>query len=168
MLPSEKLRLLISKLYGINLEQYAWNEELKKVIFSIKLDMDLESNAKTLGEIYQYGFNIGHCGLTSRYVTRTLEGSTLHYGIAKLLNGTKSSPNGEHAWTVINDLLIDTTLMICFPIDKMRELGYETQAIIASASAQILSEYDLFDNEFIKLNGDPNFQDELYKIKRRT
>ena len=62
MIPSEELRKELSNLYNIDLEQYAWTEELKQQIFSTKLDKDLETNADTLKEIYSLAYNIGHCG----------------------------------------------------------------------------------------------------------
>ena len=148
MLPSEELRLEIEKKYDIDLKQYAWSEELKQQIFSIPLDKSLETNADNLGEIYSHGFNIGHCGLTSRYVARGFNEATLHYGKAALLVGTKSSPNGEHAWTILNDKIIDTTLMIAIPTSIAKTLGYIQEKEIAPFSARILSEYDLYDTEF--------------------
>lgn len=166
MLPSEKLRLLISKLYGIDLEKYAWPEELRNVIFSLELDKTLETNATYLGEIYQYGFNIGHCGLTSRYLVIGIKGAKLHYGISDILKGTKASLDGNHAWTIINNVLVDTTLMISIPIDKMAELGYVTERIISDDSAKMLSEYDLYDNDFSEMKINQNFQEELLRINR--
>ena len=148
MLPSEKLRNEISELYNIDLEQYAWSEELKQQIFSTKLDKDLESNADTLEDIYTVGYNIGHCGLTSRYVARQFNEAKLFYGKAKLLVGTKSAPNGEHAWTTINNFLIDTTLMICIPITEITKLGYIQEKEITHVNARLLSEYDRYDNDF--------------------
>ena len=148
MLPSEELRLEIEKKYNIDLKQYAWSEEFKQQIFSIPLDKSLETNADTLGEIYSYGFNIGHCGLTSRYVVRGFNEATLHYGKVSLLVGTKSSPNGEHAWTILNDKVIDTTLMIAIPTSIAKTLGYNQEKEIAPLSARILSEYDVYDTEF--------------------
>lgn len=152
MLPSEKLRQLISKRYNINLEQYAWPEELKNKILSISLDKELETNASTLEEIYNEGFNIGHCGLTSRYIALNFKEANLFYGKTKLLIDTPSAPNGEHAWTIINNYLIDTTLMIIIPINKLKELGYIPEKEIAYDSARLLSEYDRYDNEYTKNN----------------
>ena len=148
MLPSEVLREVISKKYNINLEKYAWKEEFKKLVFSIKLDNDLETNATTLGEIYSEGFNIGHCGLTSRYIARGFEEAELYFGKAKLLIGTKKSPNGEHAWTIINDYLIDSTLMICIPKSHMEDLGYKCEKHLEHSCARLLSEYDVYDHEY--------------------
>lgn len=148
MLPSEILRQEISKKYNVNLERYAWNEEFQKIIFSIELDDYLEKNAKSLEEIYRNGFNIGYCGLTSRYIARGFEEAELCYGKAKLLVGTKKAPNGEHAWTIINGNLIDSTLMIFLPIEIAKELGYKEEKRIAHSSARMLSEYDIYDVEF--------------------
>ena len=152
MLPSEILRKEIGTKYNINLEQYAWSDELKKDIFSIELDDTIETQASTLKEIYEHGFNIGHCGLTSRYVCRKFDSANLFYGKANLLIGTKAAPNGEHAWTTLNNYIIDTTLMIAIPSDKAKELGYNPEKEIAPVSARILSEYDTYDSEFEKRN----------------
>ena len=122
------------------------------MILSIKLDEDLETNAETLEEIYTLGYNIGHCGLTSRYIAKQFNEAKLFYGKAKLLVGTKSAPNGEHAWTTINNFLIDTTLMLCIPITEIIKLGYITEKEIAHDSARMLSEFDRYDNDFVTNN----------------
>ena len=132
MLPSEILRQKIEEKYNIDLSQYTWTNDLKQEIFSIELDQNIETQATTLKEIYELGFNIGHCGLTSRYICRKFDNATLFYGNAKLLIGTDSSPNGEHAWTILNNHLIDTTLMISIPIEKIKELGYTPEKEIES------------------------------------
>lgn len=150
MLPSEELRQSISETYNIDLNKYAWNEEFKKQVLSTKLDKELELHANTLEDIYQLGFNIGHCGLTSRYICIRFKEATLYYGNASLLVGTPNSPNGEHAWTVINEYLIDSTLMICIPLSEATNLGYIPQKQVASDSARMLSEYDLYDLEYEK------------------
>lgn len=151
MLPSEELRQYISETNDIDLNKYAWSEELKQQIFSTKLDKDLEENADILNDIYQMGFNIGHCGLTSRYICRQFPEATLYYGKASLLIGTPSSPNGEHAWVTINGYLVDSTLMICIPLTKINQLGYIPEKEITHDGARILSEYDRYDLEYEKL-----------------
>ena len=118
------MNMTVKSHYNIYLNQFAWEAEFKESILSIQLDPALESKASTLAEIYQLGFNIGHCGLTSRYVAIKYPKATLFYGTAKLLVGTEASPNGEHAWTVINNHVIDTTLMICIPVPIATTLGY--------------------------------------------
>ena len=165
MLPSEKLRLLISKHYKINLEKFSWPDNFKNAIFSIELDSTLESNATHLKEIYERGFNIGRCGLTSRYLCINFGNAILQYGTCNILKGTKSSPNGEHAWTIINNLLIDTTLMICIPLDKIQEFGYIPTATIAKESSCMLSEYDVFDNEYDESKKNPDYQEDLFQLK---
>ena len=150
MLPSEQLRRKVSQEHEINLEQYKWCEELTSQILEIKLDKELEPSADTLREIYSQGFNIGHCGLTSRYVVRTFEGAKLYYGKSKLLVGTEASPDGEHAWSILDQSLIDTTLMLCVPIEKIEELGYIPEKEISEISAKYLSEYDVYDVEYQK------------------
>ena len=152
MLPSELLRKEIEEKYNINLEQYAWDEKLKQQILNTELDDTIETQATTLKEVYEHGFNIGHCGLTSRYVCRKFDSANLFYGKANLLIGTKAAPNGEHAWTTLNNYIIDTTLMIAIPSDKAKELGYIKEKEIAPVSARILSEYDTYDSEFEKRN----------------
>ena len=147
MLPSEQLRLEVSKEQNIDLEQYKWPEELKKIILGINLDKEVEPTFDKMNEVYTVGFNIGHCGLTSRYVVRSLDKAKLYYGKSKLLVGTPSSPNGEHAWTTLEGYIIDTTLMICFPESKRVELGYIPEKEILPLAARVLSEYDTYESE---------------------
>ena len=149
MLPSEELRQEVSQEHRINLEQYAWTPELKETIFDIDLDKETEPSLDKLGEAYLYGLNIGHCGLTSRYIVRNFDNARLYYGKANLLSGTPSSPNGEHSWTTLDGYLIDTTLMISFPEEKSVELGYITEKEIAQQAARILSEYDTYESELV-------------------
>ena len=148
MLPAEKLREEVSKNYKIDLEKYAWPEQFKKMIFSIELDDHLEENANTLEEIYEKGYNIGHCGLTSRYIARKFEEANMYCGKARLLVGTKNSPNGEHAWTTIEGFLVDSTLMLLIPVSEAVQLGYTFEKKLAYQSARILSEYDVYDLEY--------------------
>lgn len=124
MLPSEELRQTLSETYNINLNKYAWSEEFKQLVFSTKLDKTVEEHADTLEDIYRMGFNIGNCGLTSRYIARRFKEAELYYGTATLLIGTKNSEFGNHEWTVINDFVIDSTLMLCIPLYISAAIGY--------------------------------------------
>ena len=63
MIPSVVLRKIISQIYTLNLNEYAWNKELVKDIFSIKFDD--AKKTMTLEEVYKNGCNIGNCLLTS-------------------------------------------------------------------------------------------------------
>ena len=51
----------------------------------------------------------------------------------------------------INGYLIDSTLMICIPLSEATQLGYIPEKNIAHDSARMLSEYDLYDMEYRKL-----------------
>ena len=53
MVPSEKLRLQISKIYSLDITQYAWEENLKAKLFKIKLDKEIELHADTLQDIFE-------------------------------------------------------------------------------------------------------------------
>ena len=162
MLPSEKLRQQISKIYSLDIIQYAWEENLKGKLFKIELDKEIESHADTLQDIFELGFNIGHCGLTSRYIAINFPDAKVYYGIASLLIGTPDSPNGEHAWIVIDGHLIDTTLMLYIPEDKAQVLGYIPEREISYDSARILSEYDTYDIEYELLKQN-QFKKMVYK-----
>lgn len=150
MLPSELLRKEIEEKYNVDLEQYTWTEQFRNLVFSILLDENLEENARTLKEIYEKGFNIGHCGLTSRYISRKFDEAKMYYGRAKLLEGTKDSPNGEHSWTIIEDFVVDSTLMLLIPVSEAVKLGYLAEKKLAYTSARMLSEYEVYDNEYNK------------------
>ena len=94
------------------------------------------------------GFNIGNCGLTSRYIAIKFEEAELYYGIATLLIGTKNSKHGNHAWTVINGYVIDSTLMLCIPLNIAAALGYIPEKQIEHNCARLLSEYNTYENEY--------------------
>lgn len=166
MLPSEKLRLIISKTYNLDLETYAWPNDLRDFIMSIRLDKTIEDTLDTLFEVYSNGLNIGHCGLTSRYFIRNLDNASLYYGISKLLVGTKNSLDGNHAWVVQNGYIIDPTLMIYVPLGKLSELGYSVDKMVARGADAILSDYDTYENELFNFNNDPDFQEDILKLIR--
>ena len=83
-------------------------------------------------------------------VVREFDNAKLYYGKSKLLVGTPSSPNGEHAWTTLDGYIIDTTLMICFPESKRVELGYIPEKEILPLAARVLSEFDTYESELHK------------------
>lgn len=126
-----------------------------------------------MGSVYENGFNIGHCGLTSRYVAISNPDAELYYGVFPALAGTKSSKNGEHAWTVIDDYVVDTTLMIAIPVQIAIALGYEFKRKIDHECARILPEYDSYSNEVIakqkeeakKREKDKNLQKRLIPLR---
>lgn len=168
MLPSEILRDIISKRIGIDLNQYAWNEEFKNFVFKIKLDKMYEETIFNMSEVYKQGFNIGHCGLTSRYLVQNLKNSDLYYGKFSGLVGTKRSEKGGHAWVVQDELVIDTTLMIMLPIDKAKEIGYTFERKLSRSSATVLSEYELYSHEHRHFVNNPSeYFTNLYTITQR-
>jgi hypothetical protein len=148
MLPSEKLREIISKKINVDLNKYAWNYDFKTFVFSLSLDEDYEREVHSLDEVFTYGLNIGHCGLTARYLVINIPYTDLYYGKFPPLAGTKNSSRGNHAWAVCNDFVIDTTLMIILPVEKAKEIGYIFEKKISSESSKCLSEYELFSNEY--------------------
>lgn len=148
MLPSEILRNKISKRIKVNLNEFAWNYKLKQLIFNIELCKDLEEKVNSMKQVYEYGLNIGHCGLTARYLMRNFSDLDLYYGKLNGLIGTKNSIDGNHAWVVTHDYIIDTTLMIILPVELALKIGYIPEKKIAKTSATVLSKYELFSNEY--------------------
>lgn len=168
MLPSEKLRKLIAKENQFDLEKYAWNKDLVDLVMSIDLDPLYEDKITKMESVYKFGFNIGQCGLTARYLVRNIRGSILCYGTCDLLKGTKKANDGNHAWIQINDILIDTTLMINIPLSLIDTLGYHLQKIISPDSALELSEYNTYSNEVVDYeNNHGEYQKELFTINKK-
>lgn len=168
MMPSEILREIVSKRINIDLNQYAWSEDLKNFVLGIELDDMYEDFVFNMSDVYEHGFNIGHCGLTSRYLVRNIEDSDLIRGIFPGLIGTKRSEKGGHAWVMKKGFVIDTTLMIMLPINKAKEIGYQFERQVARSSAKILSEYELFSHEYRHFKRDyPEYAVGLYRIAER-
>ena len=169
MLPSEKLREIISKRIDIDLNQYAWNMDFKTFIFSIELEKYLEDKVSYLDEVFKLGLNIGHCGLTAKYLVVNIPNAELYYGKLPALTGTKNSPTGGHAWVVFDNFVIDTSLMISLSVQKAKELGYIFEKRIDPRSARIFSEYDLFSNELFHYQKDPEaFTKQLTLIQSKN
>lgn len=147
MLPSENLREIISQKININLNRYAWNKDFKEFIFKMTLNEDYEKDVHYLKEVFTYGLNIGHCGLTARYIVMHIPSAELYYGKFLPLAGTKNSPNGTHVWIVFENYVIDTSLMLILTTEEAKELGYIFEKKISPSSIKHLSEYELFSNE---------------------
>ena len=56
MLPSEQLRLEVSKEQDLDLEQYKWSDKLKERILGINLNKEVEPTFDTMSEVYTSGF----------------------------------------------------------------------------------------------------------------
>lgn len=156
MVPSEKLRSLLEIEYNLPLSKYAWDDELKSVIYSIPLDKDIEDQVAFLGEAYEFGFNLGHCRTTSRYFSINFQDALMHFGVLDILKGTKKSTNGGHAWVEMGGYILDPSLMIVLPLELKDEFGYHTERILAKESSMMLSEYDTFSQEKAFMTSDPS------------
>ena len=63
MIPSKRLRLIISKHHKIKLENYSWSKEFENRVYKIKfIDGYKKLSLKT---IFKDGYNIGNCLLTA-------------------------------------------------------------------------------------------------------
>ncbi len=116
MIPSKRLRLIISKHHKIKLEDYSWSKEFENRINKIKF----KDGYKTLSlkTIFKDGYNIGNCLLTAYYVSTIFERPLICTGKVEILKGTKNCPDGDHVWIEVDDMVVDTTLMVVFPIDS--------------------------------------------------
>lgn len=138
--------------YYINLDDYVWDDEFKSFVFNIKLNTDIEESVSTMKEVYDEGLNVGHCGLTSRYLAINDFEVELPFKNSKcnLLKGTAGSDYGNHCWCFKGDYIIDTTLMIRIPGDIAIKLGYSWDGILYHDSSRVLSENDTYSREKIK------------------
>lgn len=145
MIPSKRLRLIISKNHKLKLEKYSWSKELQDKIFSIKFtDVRKKLSLKT---VFKNGYNIGKCLLTSYYVSTIFDDSLICTGKVEILKGTKNSPNGDHVWIETEESIIDTTLMIILSKKSKYAKLYTKEADIKP----IFSHEDL------------NYQNEIYE-----
>ena len=144
MIPSEQLRMEISREMKHDLTRFAWGRDLKNFIYGIKLKEDLENEVTSMEQVYEEGLNVGHCGLTSRYISRAWDEADVIYGKFAPLAGTNKSPEGAHAWIYLDGYVVDTTLMIAIPANVAQVLGYEFLETITSYEARLLEEQESF------------------------
>ncbi len=147
MLPSLVLRKNIEDRYNIDLSRYTWNKELYDFIMNIDLDLTYEDKIFKMKDVYEKGLNIGLCGLTNRYLAINMDDAYTHIGTSSLLKGTLNAKDGNHSWTIIKGILIDTTLMIAIKETDAPKFGYISQKVLAKESARVLSEYNTYSNE---------------------
>lgn len=143
---SDKLRTKICNKYSINLEPYLWSTEFNDLIMGIKLSRHHEELVHTMEEVYNFGLNIGYCGLTCRYLAIEFPKAEMAKGILSILKGTKGSLTGNHAWIVKDGFVIDPTLRLIIPEIEATKIGYTIERILAYESTRTLSEYELFSN----------------------
>jgi len=162
---SDDLRIKISKKYSLNLEGYVWDYELNNHLMEIKLNY-MEDHIKTMKEVYEYGLNIGHCGLTSRYFALVFPTAKLVYGELPILKGTKKSPTGNHSWITNKGFVLDSTLRLLIPERIAANFGYKIEKTIHPDSAKIFSEYELFSNSLMSSKRDqPKYLKDLLTIE---
>ena len=161
---SDDLRIKIAKKYSLNLEGYVWDYELNNHLMGIKLNF-MEDHIKTMAEVYEYGLNIGHCGLTSRYFAVAFPEAQMACGALPILKGTKLY-NGSHCWIVNNGFVLDSTLRLIIPEKVAAELGYKADRVLAHDSARTFSEYELYSNTLRARERDVRkYHDELLNIQ---
>lgn len=74
--------------------------------------------------VFENGLNLGCCTPTAKQLSYSYDNVDLVSGINKYLIGTINSPNGEHSWLEIGDIIYDTTLMVKINKSIAHELGY--------------------------------------------
>lgn len=151
MYPSDILRNKVSEKFSIDLKHYVWDNELNDYLMKIRLNY-FEELLTTMNEVYEFGLNIGLCGLTSRYFSLAFPNSKLIYGTLTILKDTKNSKNGEHAWIIDNGFIIDSTLRLKIPESKAIEIGYTTDKIIDNESKKYFSENESYSNILRMMN----------------
>lgn len=147
MIPSKKLRRLISKKNKIQLEALAWEKELENKIFKSTF-MD-NKQKMSLKDVFEYGYNIGNCLLTSYYVINIFENASICSGKVEILKGTKNSKNGDHVWIEDEYYIIDTTLMIKIPKNNIYSNYYKKDSTIVPSfsSSELNYQKDMYDKK---------------------
>jgi hypothetical protein len=77
--------------------------------------------------LYEYfinGYNVGMCGLTVELLFKMFGEGEKITGVLPAIAGSKRSPKGEHAWLLVNGLIIDPSLMIIVDNKISGALGY--------------------------------------------
>ena len=161
MIPSKKLRLIISRNHKIKLEYYSWSKEFENKVYKIKfIDGYKKLSLKT---IFKDGYNIGNCLLTAYYVSTIFDNSLICTGKVEILKGTKNSPSGDHVWIEVDDFIIDTTLMILLPKESDYAKYYDRyQSITPHFTFEDLSyQGDIYQKEHSAIN----YYYDLYKTE---
>ena len=162
MIPSVILRKIISQIYTVNIEAYAWSKEFQKRVFKIKFkDM---SRSFTLGDVYMNGCNIGNCLHTSCIIQSKMQSLLIVVGKVEILKGTKNSAQGDHVWLEDDDNIYDPTLMIVVPKESHIASYYTKEYNISSMLGQADFSYC---DEFYLLEKDSNlYYSKLFKVEQ--
>ena len=161
MIPSIILRKIISQIYTLDLETYAWNKDYQKKLFSIKVkDM---GKSFTLKDIYTNGCNIGNCLYTSCIIHTKLSNLMIAVGKVAILKGTKNSVQGDHVWLEDDYNIYDPTLMITIPKEEYLAKYYIKEYNITSMLGKAELSYS---DDFYLLEKDPNlYYAKLFKVE---
>lgn len=138
MLPSEILRYNISKELGYDLTRFAWRRDLRKEILGANLDLDLETYFPTLEDIFAQGLNVNSNILTCKYISRCLPDAQVCIGFFTPVAGYGCSMRGEHAWLIMDECVIDPTLMVEIPIDVAKCIGYDFKFMLNKQNSTVI------------------------------
>ena len=163
MIPSIVLRKIISQIYTLKLNTYAWNKKLENMIFSIKVN-DLGRKI-TLKDVYLNGCNIGNCLFTSCLIQTKLKNLSRVVGKVEILKGTKNSVLGDHVWLEDEYYIYYPTIMIKLPkedqIAKLYNKEYNISSMIGNAELS-------YSDEFYLLEKEPNvYYSKLFKVDQK-
>lgn len=139
VLPSEILRYNISKEIGYDLTRFAWRRDLRKEILETNLDLDLETYFSTMEDIFEQGLNVTSNILTCKYISRCLPDAQVCIGFFIPVAGYGCSTRGEHAWLIMDDYVIDPTLMVEIPIEIAKCIGYDFKFMLNKQSSTVIS-----------------------------
>ena len=78
-----------------------------------------------LYEYFANGYNIGMCGLTVELLFKMFGEGEKITGILPAIAGSKRCPKGEHAWLLLNGLIIDPSLLLIIDNNLSISLGYK-------------------------------------------
>lgn len=99
-----------------------WPEELWK-----KLDnQNFREKYELVSAAFKAGHNLGRCLVYSEYVSYSMPlGCLITSGTVDYLKGTFNSPEGKHTWIEYENVIYDTTFMICINKKYLGKLGYK-------------------------------------------
>ena len=100
---------------------YSWSEELWT-----KLDnQNFREKYSLVSDAFKDGHNLGRCLVYSEYVSYSIPlGCFIASGTVDYLKGTVNSPEGKHTWIEYENVIYDTTFMMCIKKAFLKKLNY--------------------------------------------
>ena len=86
----------------------------------------------TLGKALRKGLNYGRCGLFAKLFSNTVFENQKHkyvVGNCDIVIGSKNSNDGNHTWLEVDDMIIDTSLLMAIPMEFKDVFGYNTEKV---------------------------------------